>query len=77
MAQRRNCNATREIDILLALLIPDSAALAFYRNELCRSINRQDHFIESRACNCCLFNCHLMITLLRINKCEIIITKYA
>ncbi len=29
MAQRRNCNATREIDILLALLIPDSAALTF------------------------------------------------
>ena len=69
MAQRRNCNATREIDILLALLIPDSAPLTFYRNKLC--------FIESRACNCCLFNCHLMITLLRINKYEIIITKYA
>ena len=60
MAQRRHRNTACEINILVALLIPDAAASPFHRDKLSRCINRQDHFIECRAGNCWLFSCHVM-----------------
>lgn len=60
MAQRRHRNTACEINILVALLIPDAAASPFHRDKLSRCINRQNHFIECRAGNCWLFSCHVM-----------------
>ena len=77
MPQRSHRNPAREINIVLALLIPDPAAFPFYRNKLRRCINRQNDFIESCPGYCLLFSCHLMTIQLCQNECENIITKYA
>ncbi len=77
MPQRGHCNSAREINIVFALLIPDPAAFAFYRNKFRRCINRQNDFIESCPGYCRLFSCHLMPIQLCKNECENIITKYA
>ena len=40
MAQCVHRNATREVDILFPLLIPQARTFATYRNKWCRSVNR-------------------------------------
>lgn len=64
--QRGNRDAAGEIDVFFALLIPNPAAYAFYRNELRGCINRQNNLIERFPGDCGIVCFHKAFTLSKV-----------